>query len=193
MSKKKKPPEKKPLVENRRVRAAIGRVMVFAVLALALLYLSGISVLTLIVGAKDVDTRGDMSKGAMQSLTGQVLGTFAANEKGTFAAVQCEDGVISVLLEEKPAVGEEITATGFVHLLGGELEQDLFAWYDKNGDFANGEKHFDNVSPMYIHDGYGRYFPIPASKLLICGGVVCAVYIILIYMGISSGKYGENK
>ena len=78
MSKKKnkKAQEKKPLVENRRVRAAIGRVVVCAVLALVLLYLSGISVLTLVFGAKSVDTREDMTKSAIQSLTGTVLCSF---------------------------------------------------------------------------------------------------------------------
>ena len=78
MSKKKnrKTQEKKPLVENPRIRAAIARVVVCAVLALALLYLSGISVLTLVVGARSVETRDDMSKGAMQSLTGEVLGSY---------------------------------------------------------------------------------------------------------------------
>ena len=195
MSKKKnkKAQEKKPLVENRRVRAAIGRVVVCAVLALVLLYLSGISVLTLVFGAKSVDTREDMTKSAIQSLTGTVLGSFRADEKGTWCAVECEDGVITCVFQQKPEAGTEVTATGFVSVLSSDAREDLFAWYDDNGDFAGGPEHFDNVSPMYIHDGYGRFFPILPSKIMISCGMLCAIYIILVYMGISSGKYGENK
>ena len=190
--KSKKTQEKKPLVENPRIRAAIARVVVCAVLALALLYLSGISVLTLVIGARSVETRDDMSKGAMQSLTGEVLGSYRQDEKGVFSAVKCEDGIISVRTAEKPEVGSEITATGFVRVLNDSEEADLFAWYDDNGDFANGPEHFDNVSPMYITDNCGRYFSTLTSKIMTTAAMVCAVYIIIVYMGISSGRYGEN-
>ncbi len=190
--KSKKTQEKKPLVENPRIRAAIARVVVCAVLALALLYLSGISVLTLVVGARSVETRDDMSKGAMQSLTGEVLGSYREDEKGVFSAVKCEDGIISVRTAEKPEAGSEITATGFVRVLNDSEEADLFAWYDDNGDFANGPEHFDNVSPMYITDNCGRYFSTLTSKIMTTAAMVCAAYIIIVYMGISSGRYGEN-
>ena len=194
MSKKKKQQqEKKPQIENKRVRAAVGRVVAAAILALVLLYLSGISVLTLVFGARSVDERAELSKSAIQSVTGQVLGTYRADEQGTWCAVECKDGVITCVLERKPEIGAEVTATGFVRVLDEQERQDLFAWYDDNGDFANGEDYFDNVSPMYIHDGYGRFFPILPSKIMIACGMVCAIYIILVYMGISSGKYGENK
>ena len=166
--------------------------MVAAVLALALLYLSGISVLTLVIGAKDVDTRPEMTKGAMQSLTGEALGCYAQDEKGWWTAIQAEDGVITGVFEEKPAIGETVTATGFVGRLSDEHEADLFAWYDDNGDWANGPEHWDNVSPLFIRDGYGRYFDTFTSKLMITGGMICAIYIIMVYMGISSGRYREN-
>ena len=191
-SKAKKNTQKKPLVEHKKERAAIARVMVAAVLALALLYLSGISVLTLVIGAKDVDTRPEMTKGAMQSLTGEALGCYAQDEKGWWTAIQAEDGVITGVFEEKPAIGETVTATGFVGRLSDEHEADLFAWYDDNGDWANGDEHWDNVSPLFIRDGYGRYFDTFTSKLMITGGMLCAVYIILVYMGISSGRYRED-
>ena len=97
------------------------------------------------------------------------------------------------MFQQKPEAGTEVTATGFVSVLSPDAREDLFAWYDDNGDFAGGPEHFDNVSPMYIHDGYGRFFPILPSKIMISCGMLCAIYIILVYMGISSGKYGENK
>lgn len=190
-SKAKKKTEKKPMVESKRERAAIARVMICAVLALALLYLSGISVLTLVIGARSVETRADMTKGAMQSLTGQVLGCYAQDEKGWWTAMQASDGVITGVFEEKPTVGETVTATGFVGRLSDEHEDDLFAWYDDNGDWSGGPEHWDNVSPLFIRDGYGRYFPTLTSKIMICGGMLCAIYIILVYMGISSGKYRD--
>ena len=166
---------------------------VCAVLALALLYLSGISALTLVIGAKSVDTREAMSKGAMQSLTGTVLGNYAQDEKGVWSAVQCSNGVITCVFEEKPTVGETVTATGFVGRLSDERQADLFAWYDDHGDWANGPEHWDNVSPLFIRDNHGRYFDTFTSKIMISAGMVLAIYIILVYMGISSGKYGENK
>jgi hypothetical protein len=194
MAKKaKKKTEKAPLVENPRVRAAIGRVAVAAVLALALLYLSGISALTLLVGARHVDTRAKMSDGAIQSISGEVLGTYRLDEKGAWCALRCADGAITAVLETAPAAGGTVTATGFVRVLSNEERADLLAWYEENGDYANGEALFDNVSPLYVRDGYGRFFPMLASKIMITCGMVCAAYIVLVYMGISTGKYGEDR
>ncbi|MGE4353134.1 MAG: hypothetical protein AB7D36_03500 [Oscillospiraceae bacterium] len=193
MAKKKKTPKTPPLIQNRRVKNAIIRVVIAAVIALILLYLSGISLFTLLIGAKSVDTRDEMSKSAMQTLTGTVAGVYRETEAGYWTAVTCSDGLISVVFEEKPETGATVTATGFVSILNDSEKQDLFAWYDENGDFAGGETYFDNVSPMYIHDGYGRLFPIVASKVMSACTMLCGVYMLLIYMGISSGKYGENK
>lgn len=191
MGKSKAKQQKKPLVEAKGERRAIARVSICALLALALLYLSGISGITLIIGAKDVHTRAGMTKNAMQSLTGQVLGNYAQDEKGWWTAVQADDGVITCVFEEEPTVGDTVTATGFVGRLSDEHEADLFAWYDDNGDFSGGEEHWDNVSPLFIRDGYGRYFDTFTSKIMITAGMCCAVYIILVYMGISSGKYRD--
>ena len=183
----------KPLIENRRVRAAVYRVAFAGALALALLFLSGISLLTLIFGADCVEVRDDMSKGAMQSLTGEVLGTVLSDDSGAWMAVQGGDGVIVVLADREVPAGQEITAVGFVRVLDDDRRAALFSWYDENGDFAGGPEHFDNVSPLYIHDGYGRLFPILPSKIMSACTMLCGIYMVLVYMGIQSGKYGENR
>lgn len=188
---KSKKTEQKPLVEGKRLRFAIARVALSAVLALVLLFMSGISLLTLMFGAKSVDLMEDMTKGAIQELTGEVLSSYRANDGGTYSAVKCEDGIITVKTERKPEAGKELSVTGFVRVLDEEERADLFAWYDANGDFAGGEGYFDNLSPMFIHDNYGRMFPIVTSKILTALAMLSAVYIIVVYMGVSKGKYDD--
>ena len=197
MSKKKKKHNnnqiKEPLIQNKRIRNALIRVGIAAVIAFTLLYLSGISLLTLFIGARSVETREDMSKSTIQELTGTVVDVFRETEAGYWTAVECSDGIIAVFFKEKPVTGDLVTATGFVQVLNDLDRQELLAWYDQNGDFAGGEEYFDNVSPLYIHDGYGRFFPISTAKAISAVTMLFGAYTILVYIGISTGKYGENK
>lgn len=160
-------------------------------IALCCLYLSGISLFTLIIGARTVEVRDDMSKGNMQTLTGEVLGSFMADESGTYTAISCDDGVITVLFDEKQTAGETVTANGFVSVLDDGERENLFAWYEDNGDFSGGTEYFDNVSPLMIHDNHGRFFDTGTSTALSGVCIICGIYMMIIYMGIRSGKYGE--
>lgn len=133
-----------------------------------------------------------MSKGNMQVLTGQYLGAFMADESGTYGVVSCDDGVITVLTDEKQTVGETMTFEGFVSVTDDVQRENIFAWYDENGDFGSGEEYFDNISTLLIHDNYGRYFSTSTSMALTAVGVICGMYMIIIYMGVRSGKYGDK-
>lgn len=179
--------------KNKKLRYAIYSVMAAGIVALVCLYLSGISLITMLVGAKTVELREDMSKSAMQTLTGEYLGAYMATEDGTYGMVQCSDGAITVLTDRELVVGEEVTVEGFVVVLDDSERENLYAWYDENGDFSGGEAYFDNVSPMMIHDNYGRIFDTATSKALTGFTLVCGIYMIIVYMGVSSGKYGEDK